>query len=96
MKHYLIVYAHRTGRVEVTEFPAEDRARALAARFAAELQPQPDTEVVVVSADSLRDLKHTHSRYFSSVGDLARAGAEQTYELVAPGNYELRREPQGG
>lgn len=91
MNHYLIVYSHRSGTAEVREFSDARRADAIRARFDAELTASTDLEVVVVSARSRHELAHTHSRYFSSVSEIARNGANRTFDQTGPGTYRLGR-----
>jgi hypothetical protein len=75
MNLFLIIYNRATGEVEVREYSAEDRARALNDRFARELveRKSPFVEVVLLGADSLEDLKRTHSRYFRNPAEIAEA-----------------------
>lgn len=65
-------YDRRSGDLEVTEFVGESaREEALAARVQAEsTRASEDVEVVVLSADSLDELKRTHGRYFKSAPEL--------------------------
>lgn len=74
MTSFLMQYDRRTGDLEVTEFAGERaREEALAARVQAELsRPSADVEVVVLSADSLGELRQTHGRYFRSAVELIR------------------------
>jgi hypothetical protein len=74
MTSFLMQYDRRTGELEVTEF-AGDHAReeALAARVDAEVaRTNADLEVVVLTADSLDEIKRTHGRYFMTPGQLVR------------------------
>lgn len=79
---FLIVYERASGRVEVRDF-GMDRESALKARFEAEVLAGPDTEVVVLGATSRETLERTHARYFRTVGELARAGAQ--LEILSEG-----------
>jgi hypothetical protein len=78
VKHFLVVYDRRRGRI-VRKQMYRDGTRALEARFAAEREftDQPDVEVVVLGGDSWPSVERTHSRYFSRVQDLAKAGLER-------------------
>ena len=72
MKHYLVVYNRREGRIiRRGDYPRVDNA--LQARFAAEreFREDPDIEVVVLGAESWEALRHTHARYFQDVQQLA-------------------------
>jgi hypothetical protein len=74
MTSFLMQYDRRSGDLEVTEFVGESaREEALAARVQAEsTRASEDVEVVVLSADSLDELKRTHGRYFKSASELLR------------------------
>jgi|tagenome__1003787_1003787.scaffolds.fasta_scaffold17383525_2 hypothetical protein len=74
MTSFLMQYDRRSGDLEVTEFVGESaRQEALAARVRAEsTRASEDVEVVVLSADSLDQLKRTHGRYFKSAPELLR------------------------
>lgn len=61
--NFLISYHRRSGKVSVQEI--EDPREATAAVLKLELaETNPNIEHVVISADSLDDVKRTHSRYF--------------------------------
>ncbi len=72
MKHYLLIFDRLRGELlEEREF--SDGSEALQARFAAEREGRPDNiEIVVLSADSAETIRRTHSRYFQSLGEMAR------------------------
>lgn len=74
MTSFLVQYDRRTGDLDVTEFAGADaRHQALSARVKAETsRSSTDLEVVVLSADSLDELKRTHGRYFRSAPELVR------------------------
>lgn len=74
MTSFLVQYDRRTGDLDVTEFAGDDaRHEALSARVKAETtRSSADVEVVVLSADSLDELKRTHGRYFRSASELLR------------------------
>lgn len=73
MRYFLIVYDQASGiRLDLVPFAEAERDRALAARFAREreMSDRPDIEVVLLAAESLEDLKRTHSRYFKSLEEI--------------------------
>jgi hypothetical protein len=74
MSYFLVVYDRRSGALDVTEYGEHDHERAMRDRLSRELaeRGRPELEVVVLGAPSLDALKRTHSRYFSSVGELAQ------------------------
>lgn len=67
MKFFLIVY-DRVARhiVELREFEPAQHDEAMAALFEREMRERldPRIEVVLLAAESLAALKHTHRRYF--------------------------------
>ena len=72
MKHYVVVYERPTTRLlMIREFGGNDWASANALRNSLELEYrlQPETEIVLLWADSVEGLKSTHSRYFVNVVD---------------------------
>jgi len=77
VNYFLVIYDRASGEVHLRDFGMA-REQALKARFEAEQSGLNDeTEVVVLSAASRDDLERTHSRYFHSVSELARAGAKK-------------------
>jgi hypothetical protein len=83
MRSYLIVYDRSRGMIlEQREYGPGERASALAERFRIEARERqnPSIEVVVLSAGSVEALHRTHSRYFSTPGQLAEAGLRQGAE----------------
>jgi hypothetical protein len=72
MTSLLLIYDRRRGELlEEREF--SDRSEALQARFAAEREGRPShVEIVVLNADSAETIRRTHSRYFKSLGEMAR------------------------
>jgi hypothetical protein len=74
MTSFLMQYNRRTGDLDVTEFAgAQARREAIAARVdAEETRASEDIEVIVLTADSLDDLKATHGRYFYTPEELVR------------------------
>ena len=75
MKHFLLVFDRSAGRLLVINEYA-GRAKALRARFETEKQYRgnPAIEVVVLTARSPGDLRHTHARYFADEQEIARHG----------------------
>jgi hypothetical protein len=70
---FVIQYAKREGvTTQVEEFDDEQRGDALRRRFALEAanQDDPNIEVVVLGAESERDVRQTHARYFNSLDEL--------------------------
>jgi hypothetical protein len=74
MSSFLMRYNRRTGDLQVTEFTGEQAGeRALVARVEAErTRTTTDLEVVVLTADSLEEIKQTHGRYFFTPSELLR------------------------
>ena len=71
LKHYLLVYDRRAGRVlSQREFPSQ--AAAMHARFESERlhRGNADIEIVVLGASSSQDLKRTHARYFNDTDSM--------------------------
>lgn len=70
--YFLINYSRRDRKLlDLTEFA--DSALAAQAKLAAEieaLESQVRTEIVILEADSLQDLKSSHSRYFSDLSSI--------------------------
>lgn len=61
---FLVIYNRATGKSEVRAFQG-DSDGLMNARFDAERSAGPDVEVATLNADSVDELKATHSRYFS-------------------------------
>jgi hypothetical protein len=81
MKHFLLVFDRSQGKLcSLTEF--EERSEALQARFDTEKlhRGQPSIEVVVLTAHSKADLRHTHARYFEDVRQMASQGLDRVGE----------------
>jgi hypothetical protein len=78
MRHFLLVYNRREGRV-LRRKAYRGATGALEARFAAEreFKGQSDIEIVVLGGESWQAVERTHSRYFSPVQDLAKVGLER-------------------
>jgi len=73
MKAFLLVYRRSTAELLECRDLGEDRAKALAERFAIEKRERHDSdiEVVILSARSEDALRRTHSRYFKTMSELA-------------------------
>ena len=67
------------GELDVAEFIGEHaREEAPAARVDAEIaRTDADLEVVVLTADSLDEIKRTHGRYFLTPAELVRAALDE-------------------
>jgi hypothetical protein len=78
MRHFLVVYNRREGRI-VHKHSYRSARSALQARFAAEREfsGQQDIEVVVLGGESWRAVQRTHSRYFSPIHELAKVGLDR-------------------
>lgn len=80
MKHFLLVYNKKTGNLLRTqEYEADQGGEALEERFKLERQNRsdPDVEIVVLNANSLKSLRSTHARYFpNGVTEIAEKIAE--------------------
>ena len=65
MFSFLIRYHRPTGDITLKRF--DDLSKAMIERFRLEEEnTDPDTEIVVISANSEQDLRRSHSRYFSN------------------------------
>lgn len=75
MKHFVLIFDRRSGRV-LREEEFTDARAAMYERFAAERlhRGNPDVEVVVLGAESAEALRNTHARYFQDVAALTRRG----------------------
>ncbi|MDY0745399.1 hypothetical protein SNE35_12830 [Paucibacter sp. R3-3] len=77
---YLIDYDRQSGKLrEMRTYPDEMRATAEYERLQLELGllvERLTREVVLFEATDEASLRHTHSRYFESLEDLAARGAE--------------------
>lgn len=68
MQHFLIEYHRPSGELRtLVEYDAERHHVAMEHRFALEAAANPDTEVAVLSAESLETIQRTHSRYFGNI-----------------------------
>lgn len=79
MKDLVLIYNRISGALRLSEF--DDPAEAVRVRLEREKEyrDDPNTEVVLVTAESLDDIKKTHSRYFMDVAD----------NFSLSGNYDL-------
>lgn len=79
MKDFVLIYNRISGALRLSEF--DDPAEAVRVRLEREKEyrDDPNTEVVLVTAESLDDIKKTHSRYFMDVAD----------NFSLSGNYDL-------
>ena len=74
MRMFLLIYDRTKGELlSLKEFDEPARAEALTERFQVEAskRDKPQIEVVLLSAETLEDLKQTHSRYFESLRSLS-------------------------
>lgn len=74
MRYFLLVFDRSAGSIlEELEFSGEQRHAALERRFELEKRHRddPNVEVVVLGSESREALRHTHARYFKTVGELA-------------------------
>lgn len=79
MKDFVLIYNRISGALRLSEF--DDPAEAVRVRLEREKEyrDDPNTELVLVTAESLDDIKKTHSRYFMDVAD----------NFSLSGNYDL-------
>jgi hypothetical protein len=73
-RYFVVAYKRSLGRLlQIAEF--EQDAGAFARRMELDLQyrSDPDVEVALLAAESLGELKKTHSRYFKSFAEIAKA-----------------------
>lgn len=82
MKHFLVVFDRREGRLlNLKEYPTS--AAALQARFDTEKSHRREhaVEVVVLTAPTETDLRRTHARYFKDVRQLASNGLDRVAKV---------------
>lgn len=78
MSLFLIVYDRSSGATDLRgTYPQDQASEAVRDRFALERElaaskdaDRSDTEVVILSGESIDEVKRTHARYFGSVQDL--------------------------
>ena len=81
MMYFLVSYNLQSGQVRHEEF--HRNSDALAARILAESSLDNSWEVVLLSSNSLDDLKKTHSRYFLTPSVILRNSEESVRALAA-------------
>ena len=69
MTSYVLIYKRSTGELEVEEF--SDNRLAFRRRLDLEETVPPGTEIVVLRANNLGELRSTHGRYFRSADAIA-------------------------
>ncbi|OHU46094.1 hypothetical protein BKG82_28340 [Mycobacteroides chelonae] len=77
MKHFLLEY-HRPSRQLRSLIAYTDGDAAMRKRFALEQSTDSDTEVVVLTAQTLDTIQRTHSRYFGNVRTELQSGDRET------------------
>lgn len=91
IKHFLVVYNRTAGRTKVREFGADyDAAQRAYEAAERDTWSHPDVDVVLLSADSLATVKHTHSSWFG-----VRNGAG-LLAAAATGDQSRRDHARGG
>jgi transposase len=66
IKHFLVIYDPETGKTTVRRFGTDyETARIAYARTEQENGLREKRDIVLLSADSLKTIKKTHSSYFS-------------------------------
>lgn len=83
VKHFLLEY-HRPSRELRSLIEYSDGDAAMRKRFAREQSTDSDTEVVVLTAQSLDTIQRTHSRYFGNVRTELQAGDGTTQPGALP------------
>ena len=79
MTYFLLEYNRLSERAEVTAYAdAADALKVLSAREGAKA---PEVEVVLLMADSVEQLKRTHSRYFLSAQQMFLSAQEMMDNL---------------
>lgn len=80
MKDFVLIYNRKSGNLRLSEF--EDPVEAVRVRMEREkfYRGDPDTEVVLITAHDLDDIKKTHSRYFMNVAENFSLSGD--YDLV--------------
>lgn len=69
IKHFLIIYDPATGKAEVQPFGTDyDAAQAAYAEVEQANGMETKLDIVLLSADSLKTIKQTHSSYFNGRG----------------------------
>jgi hypothetical protein len=67
LRHFLLVFDHRAGRLARPPKEYDDAAEAVAAYASTEraYEGQKDMEIVLIGSDSLETVKRTHGNYFA-------------------------------
>lgn len=85
--HFLIVFdAAHGSRIDLRQFEDADAAVEAYALVEGEYRDRPEVQVVLVAADSLETVKHTHASLFgtdASSSDQLRALTKQVLEGAA-------------
>jgi len=68
LRHFLIIYDHKNGKLRAPPKMYEDATAALAAYSEQEREHQgnKDLEIVLIGSDSLATVKRTHANYFEA------------------------------
>jgi hypothetical protein len=70
IKHFLVIYDPQTGKTAVRRFGTDyEAARIAYAQAEQENGLSEKRDIVLLSADSLKTIKKTHSSYFSDGSD---------------------------
>jgi hypothetical protein len=70
IKHFLVIYDPQTGKTTVRRFGTDYKAARIAyAQAEQENGLNEKRDIVLLSADSLKTIKQTHSSYFSGSSD---------------------------
>ena len=66
IRHFLLVFDHRQGKLVLEKSFGQDSASALRAYAQTELdyRDQPDMEIVLIGSDSIDTVKLTHANYY--------------------------------
>ena len=77
LKHFLLVFDHVQGKlIEEQTFESVDEAMAAYEAREKKYDQSNVVEVVLIGADSMETVRHTHSNYFDGTAALARALAD--------------------
>jgi len=68
LRHFLIIYDHKSGKLRAPPKVYDDASAALAAYSEKEREHQSDKdlEIVLIGSDSLATVKRTHANYFDT------------------------------
>jgi hypothetical protein len=82
IKHFLVIYDIEARRAEVREFGTDyDAAQRAYAQAEREARDRTGSDIVLLSADSLKTIKRTHSSYFD---------ARSSFEALLPAGVVSR------